>query len=142
MAAPMIMGSALSWNALRRPNASATEPLNRQPMKAPPKHMLTTSPAHTQKEGEFLRVNWLPKKDKPSDLQRDYAVVPSASVFPAKPRSVEMLSSGSFTTLKHDKTRLTTGWEELKKAVGTSRAEETWEERGREHAPGVVSEEE
>jgi hypothetical protein len=50
------------------------------------------------------------KKDKTSI--RFAAVVPSASVFPAKPRSVEMLSSGSFTTLKHEKTRLTTGQEE------------------------------
>jgi hypothetical protein len=45
IAAPTIMGSALSWNARRRPIPSATEPLNRHPIKAPPKQMLTTSPA-------------------------------------------------------------------------------------------------
>jgi hypothetical protein len=69
MAAPRIMGSALSWNARRRPIPSATEPLNRHPIKAPPKQMLTTSP--------------------------------SASVLPEKPRSAEMLSRGSLTTLRH-----------------------------------------
>jgi hypothetical protein len=53
-------------------------------------------------------------KKHPEICSWNGAVVPSASVFPAKPRSVEMLSSGSFTTLKHEmdmNTRLTTGQE-------------------------------
>lgn len=41
----MIIGKALNWKDLRLPIASAIEPLKRHPTKAPPKHVLTTSPA-------------------------------------------------------------------------------------------------
>lgn len=40
----MTIGNAHSWNALRRPTASAIQPLNEEPIKAPNKQMLTTSP--------------------------------------------------------------------------------------------------
>lgn len=42
--APIIIGNAHSWNALRRPTPSAIQPLNRDPTKAAPKHVLTTRP--------------------------------------------------------------------------------------------------
>jgi hypothetical protein len=69
--APTIIGKALNWKALRRPTPSATNPLNRDPIKAPPKQVLTTRP--------------------------------SAMVFPLKPRSIDMLSRVSLTTLCPEK---------------------------------------
>lgn len=39
------MGKALNWKDLRRPMPSEINPLNKHPISAPPKHMLTTSPA-------------------------------------------------------------------------------------------------
>lgn len=47
--APIIMGNAQSCNALRRPTPSAIQPLNRDPRKAPPKHVLTTRPLFKEK---------------------------------------------------------------------------------------------
>ena len=47
--APIIMGNAQSCNALRRPTPSAIQPLNRDPRKAPPKHVLTTRPLYKEK---------------------------------------------------------------------------------------------
>jgi len=77
MAAPMIMGSALSWNARRRPIPSATEPLNKHPIKAPPKQMLTTSPsasvlpekprsAEMLSRGSLTTPEWYPKRNEVS----------------------------------------------------------------------------
>jgi hypothetical protein len=77
MAAPRIMGSALSWNARRRPIPSATEPLNRHPIKAPPKQMLTTSPsasvlpekprsAEMLSRGSLTTPEWYPKRNEVS----------------------------------------------------------------------------
>jgi hypothetical protein len=42
--APIIIGKAHNWKALRRPTASAIQPLSKHPKKAPPRHMLTTRP--------------------------------------------------------------------------------------------------
>lgn len=43
--APMIIGKAHNWKLLLRPTPSAIHPLNRDPIKAPPKHILTTRPS-------------------------------------------------------------------------------------------------
>lgn len=43
--APIIIGKAHNWNALRRPSPSAIQPLNTDPRKAPPRHVLTTKPS-------------------------------------------------------------------------------------------------
>lgn len=86
------MGSALSWNARRLPIPSAMDPLNRHPTNAPPRQMLTTRP-------ETQDTQLLPCPITSNFTRIVAAYLPSARVFPAKPRSVEMLSSGSFTTL-------------------------------------------
>lgn len=44
MEAPMIIGKAHNWNALRRPTPFPIHPLKIEPTKAPPKHVLTTNP--------------------------------------------------------------------------------------------------
>lgn len=43
--APTIIGKAHNWNALLRPSPSAIQPLNTDPRKAPPRHVLTTKPS-------------------------------------------------------------------------------------------------
>ena len=51
--APIIIGNAHSWNALRWPTPSRTQPLNRDPTKAPPKHVLTTKPVLTEEKHQI-----------------------------------------------------------------------------------------
>nr|AFK44584.1 unknown [Lotus japonicus] len=41
----MIIGNTHNWKLLLRPTPSAIHPLNRDPIKAPPKHILTTRPS-------------------------------------------------------------------------------------------------
>lgn len=51
--APIIIGNAHSWNALRCPTPSRIQPLNRDPTKAPPKHVLTTKPVLTEEKHQI-----------------------------------------------------------------------------------------
>lgn len=125
------MGSALSWNARRLPIPSAMDPLNRHPTNAPPRQMLTTRP-------ETQDTQLLPCPITTNFTRIVAAYLPSARVFPAKPRSVEMLSSGSFTTLHQtNQSHARAPHRELGKQP---QPEE--EMRNGWHAPGVVAEEE
>lgn len=45
--APIIIGKAHNWKVLRRPISSAIQPLNRDPIRAPARHVLTTKPEIT-----------------------------------------------------------------------------------------------
>jgi hypothetical protein len=51
--APIIIGKAQSWNALRRPTPSAIQPLNIDPTNAPPRHVLTTRPSNEKNPLDF-----------------------------------------------------------------------------------------
>lgn len=97
--APAIMGNAANWKALHRPIPSAIDPLNKHPTRAPPKHILTTSPASKDKSDTHCTHK---SQANPSNLKSKAIFeqsILSANAFPAKPRSIEMLSRGSLTTL-------------------------------------------
>lgn len=91
----MIIGKAHNWNALRRPTPSATHPLNRDPTKAPPKDVLTTRPSSNIKGNYIFQIHRTSLNIKCQLEDR----VPSAMVLPLNPRSLEMLSKVSLTTL-------------------------------------------
>jgi len=52
--APTIIGKAHNWKVLRRPTPSAIQPLSRHPMKAPPRHILTTRPSFERGKINFI----------------------------------------------------------------------------------------